>query len=95
MVKDIYAIYESYLTQESVGAASITNSEGGFGGARQSFRPISQGSTAGDRGENEESTAIVNLTQALLNAAKAGAYDKMIFDCKKLSELLAKVYNRK
>jgi hypothetical protein len=90
MVKDIYAIYESYLAKEGDASASISNSEGGFRGTSQSFRPLSQGSTPGDLGENEESKAVINLAQSILNAAKTGDLHKAVFDYKKLGDFLSK-----
>jgi hypothetical protein len=66
MVKDIYAIYESYITKESNTPAIINNTE------RHSnqYRPVAQGSTFNDLGENEEQKQPVATLKGSVNTQK-------------------------
>ena len=52
MVKDMYAIYETYATGNTMGSAGIDNTE--RGNPNLSFRPAGQGSTYGDLGQSNE-----------------------------------------
>jgi len=52
MVKDMYAIYETYATGNTMGSAGINNTE--RGNPNLSFRPVGQGSTYGDLGQSNE-----------------------------------------
>jgi len=65
MVKDIYAIYESYVTKESVGNASANHTE--RGNINTNYRPIAQGTTYNDLGENEESKQPVATLKGTVN----------------------------
>jgi hypothetical protein len=89
MVNDMYAIYESYLTKESVGAASANNTE--RGNVNISYRPFSQGSTFGDLGQdNEEINApkeIAKLIKSIVNCAQKGDYSGIVVDCMRLSKV--------
>jgi len=89
MNKDIYSIYESYLMREDVGAASVTNSEGGFRTPNQSFRPQSQGIVRGDMPEqSEENSIILKHVHNMVKCAEARNIDSMVFEFKKLGKLL-------
>jgi hypothetical protein len=65
MVKDIYAIYESYVTKESVGNASANHTE--RGNINTNYRPTAQGTTYNDLGENEESKQPVATLKGTVN----------------------------
>ncbi|CAB5226474.1 hypothetical protein UFOVP760_248 [uncultured Caudovirales phage] len=68
MVKDIYAIYESYVTKESVGNASANHTE--RGNINTHYRSVAQGTTyndLGDLGENEESKQPVATLKGSIN----------------------------
>lgn len=83
MVDDIYAIYESYLTKETVNAgglggaplpgspsssASITNSDGGFRGGNTQYRPNSQGITPGDLGQDNQEVVVPKAILKIINS---------------------------
>lgn len=65
MVKDIYAIYESYVTKEVVGSASANHTE--RSNINTQYRPVAQGMTYNDLGENEESKQPVAILKGSVN----------------------------
>ena len=89
MVKDIYAIYESYATGSTVGATNIDNTE--RGNVAMVTRPNSQGTTYGDLGQDNEETKIpkeiAKILTSLSNCAKKADYQQMLVDCMHLSKL--------
>jgi len=89
MVNDMYAIYESYLTKETVGAASANNTE--RGNVNILYRPLSQGSTFGDLGQdNEEIKApkeITKLIKSITACAQKGDYSGIVVDCMHLGKV--------
>ena len=89
----MYAIYESYLTKETVGAASANNTE--RGNINTTYRPASQGSSFGDLGEDNNETKIPREIQKLItsitNNAHKADYERLIFDCRDLTKLASQL----
>jgi hypothetical protein len=59
MVKDIYAIYESYVTKETVNVGYASANDTERGNVNLQYRPIAQNSTFNDLGESDEERSAV------------------------------------
>lgn len=66
MVKDIYAIYESYVNNETVGYASANNTE--RGNIDTTYAPIAQRSTYNDLGESDEEVKTITMLKGRIAA---------------------------
>jgi len=93
MDNDIYAIFESYTSGNTVGAANIDHTE--RGNVNMSFRPTSQGTTAGDLSQdNEEIKApkeIAKVLKSLIRCANKADYQQMLVDCMHLNTAIKKL----
>ena len=89
----MYAIYESYLTKETVGAASANHTE--RGNVNTTYRPASQGSSFGDLGQDNEEIKIPKEIQRLItkitNCAHKADYKGIVVDCMLLGKLASQL----
>jgi hypothetical protein len=92
MVKDMYAIYESYATGNTI----INNTE--RGNIAMATRPNSQGTTYGDLGQDNEETKIpkeiARVLSSLTKCAKKADYQQMLIDCMHLSKLASNLVKK-